>query len=238
MSKSGFDGGLGITMVLFLTLLSGVAWTIVYVVSIRIGFTQKTYAIPLAALALNIAWESIYTVNGLITDRSVQTYINLAWCLADVVIVYTFFRYGRRELPRFVNRGMFIGWGVAVIAAAYVVHLLFIMEFDWSAAARYTAFLQNALMSGLFIAMFVARRGPRGQSVVIGCAKWIGTLAPTIAFGALAGSAFILGLGILCSVFDLVYIGLLLWARQNPAAFDAAESVVSLEQTRVASPQA
>ena len=224
-------------MVLFLTLLSGVAWTIVYIVSIRVGFTQKTYAIPLAALALNIAWESIHTANGLITDRSVQTYINLAWCLADVVIVYTFFRYGRSELPRFVGRWMFIGWGVVVMAAAYVVQWLFIVEFGWNAAARYTAFLQNALMSGLFIAMFVARRGARGQSLVIGCAKWIGTLAPTIVFGALMGSSFILGLGILCSVFDLAYIGLLLWARQNSAVLGAAALADSLDRTQVASPQ-
>src|SRR5689334_14837729 len=33
-------------------------------------------------------------------------------------------------------------------------------------------------MSGLFIAMFVGRRGSRGQSLVIAGAKWIGTLAP------------------------------------------------------------
>jgi hypothetical protein len=224
-------------MALFLTLLSGMAWTIVYIVSIRIGFSQQTYAIPLAALALNIAWESIHAANGLITDRSVQTYINLAWFLADVVIVYTFFRFGRRELPRFVGRWVFLGWGVVVIAAAYVVQWLFIMEFGWGAAARYTAFLQNALMSGLFIAMFAARRGPRGQSLVIGCAKWIGTLAPTIVFGALAGSAFILGLGILCSVFDLAYIGLLLWARQSPATFDAADQAVGVVRTQVAGAQ-
>jgi predicted lipid-binding transport protein (Tim44 family) len=43
-------------------------------------------------------------------------------------------------------------------------------------------------------------------------AKWIGTLAPTIVFGILAGSAFILGVGLLCSVFDLAYLGLLLGA--------------------------
>jgi hypothetical protein len=222
-------------MVLFLTLLSGVAWTIVYIVSIRIGFSQQTYAIPLAALALNIAWEWIYAGHGLITDRSVQTYINIAWALADVVIVYTFFRYGRRELPRFVNRWMFVGWGTVVIAAAFVVQWLFIVEFDWSAAARYAAFLQNLLMSGLFIAMFVARRGTRGQSLVIGGAKWIGTLAPTIVFGALAGSAFILGVGILCSVFDLVYIALLLWARQHPAALGAAVPATSEDRASVES---
>ena len=202
-------------MILALTLLSGVAWTVVYVVAIRIGFQQKTYAIPAAALALNIAWESIYATRGLATDLSVQTFVNVAWAAADVLIIYTFLRYGRNELPGFVSRPMFIAWSVLLFATAYIVQWLFIVEFGWADAPKYAAFLQNLLMSGLFIAMFVARRRPHGQSVVIAVAKWIGTLAPTIAFGALAGSAFILGLGILCSVLDLAYLGLLIWARQN-----------------------
>jgi hypothetical protein len=202
-------------MALALTLLSGVAWTVVYVVAIRIGFQQRTYAIPAVALALNIAWESIYGIRGLATDTSVQTFINLAWAAADVVIVYTFLRYGRRELPDFVSRPMFVVWSVVIFAMAYVVQWLFIVEFGWAEAPKYSAFLQNLLMSCLFIAMFVARQGSRGQSIVIAVAKWIGTLAPTIVFGILAGSAFILGVGLLCSVFDLAYLGLLLWARWN-----------------------
>jgi hypothetical protein len=205
-------------MALALTLLSGVAWTVVYVLAIRIGFQQRTYAIPAAALALNMAWESTYATRGLATgDLSVQTFVNMAWAVADVVIVYTFLRYGRRELPSFVSRPMFVTWVVLIFAAAYIIQWLFIVEFSWGEAPRYSAFLQNLLMSGLFIGMFVARQGPRGQSIVIAVAKWIGTLAPTIQFGALAGSAFILGLGLLCSVFDLVYIGLLLWARRGLA---------------------
>jgi hypothetical protein len=86
-------------------------------------------------------------------------------------------------------------------------------------AAQYSAFLQNLLISGLFIAMFVARRGPRGQTLLIAVAKWIGTLAPTILFGFINNSLFIIGIGLLCSAFDLVYIGLLLWARGHPSAF-------------------
>ena len=202
-------------MVLALTLLSGAAWTVVYVAAIRIGFQQKTYAIPAAALALNFAWESIYATHGLVANRSVQAFVNLAWAVADMLIIYTFLRYGRRELPGFVSRPMFISWSALLFATAYTVQWLFIVEFGWSDASRYAAFLQNLLMSGLFIAMFVARGGPRGQSIIIAIAKWIGTLAPTIAFGALAGSALILGLGILCSVFDLAYLGLLLWARRH-----------------------
>jgi len=82
-------------------------------------------------------------------------------------------------------------------------------------------------MSGLFIAMFVARRGARGQSLTIGFAKWIGTLAPTLVFGAIRHSPFILGMGILCSVFDLAYIALLLWAGTNPPQL-VAQRVSSL----------
>jgi hypothetical protein len=211
-------------MELILTLLSGVAWTVVYVVAIRVGFQQHTYAIPAAAVALNIAWESIYTIHGLAANRSVQTFINLAWAIADVLIVYTFLRYGRRELPQFVSRPIFVGWSILLFVTAYVVQWLFIVEFGWSHASTYSAFLQNLLMSGLFIAMFVARGGTRGQSVVIAVAKWIGTLAPTILFGAIGGSAFVLGVGILCSVFDLAYLGLLLWARQNQPAPGTAQS--------------
>jgi hypothetical protein len=204
---------------LFLTALSGIAWTLVYIDAIRIGFKHKTYAIPAAALGLNIAWESIYAAYALSTLISLQGVINIVWALADVAIVYTFFRFGRRELPEFVSRPMFIAWGALVFISSYVVQWMFVVQFDWNAAARYSAFLQNLLMSGLFIAMFVARRGNRGQSLLIAVAKWIGTLAPTIIFGVYENSPFILALGILCSIFDLGYIGLLLWASRQ--RFDA-----------------
>ena len=208
-------------MDLFLTLISGLAWTIVYVEAIRLGFRYKTYAMPIAALGLNIAWEWTYAVHGLATDPQLQAWINLAWALADVVILYTFFRFGRQEFPSFVTRPLFIAWGVAIVVTSFLIQWLFIAEFGMAGmkAAQYSAFLQNLLMSGLFIAMFVARRGPRGQSLVIAVAKWLGTLAPTILFGFLAGSLFVTGIGLLCTVFDLAYIGLLVWSRRSPTVF-------------------
>jgi hypothetical protein len=206
-------------MELFLTLLSGVAWTIVYIDAIRLGFTYKTYAIPIAALGLNIAWEWTYAVLGLASDPQLQAWVNLVWGLADIAILVTFFRFGRREFPSFVSRPLFLAWGVAIVVSSFVVQWLFIVEFGLAGnkSATYSAFLQNLLMSGLFIAMFVARRGPRGQSLLIGVAKWIGTLAPTILFGFIADSLFVIGVGLLCSVFDLAYIGLLIWAKRVPA---------------------
>jgi hypothetical protein len=195
-------------MTLFLTLLSGLAWSMVYLDCIRVGLRDRTYAMPLAALGLNIAWESTYAAHDLVSTLSAQGVINLVWALTDVIIIYTFFRFGRAEFPT-LSAALFVGWGVLVFASSYVVQWLFIGEFGWHDAAGYSAFLQNLLMSGLFIAMLVARRDTRGQSMLIAVAKWIGTLAPTIVFGAYEHSPFILGIGILCSLFDLVYIGLL-----------------------------
>jgi hypothetical protein len=209
-------------MELLLTALSGLAWTIVYIEAIRLGIKYKTYAMPIAALGLNIAWEWAYAVYDLMHNPQLQAYVNLVWALADVLILYTFFRFGRREFPKLVSRPLFISWGIAIIATSFIIQWLFIAEFGiaGSKSASYSAFLQNLLMSGLFIAMFVARRGPRGQSLTIGIAKWIGTLAPTILFGFINGSLFVIGIGLLCGLFDLAYIGLMIWAKKQPHVFD------------------
>ncbi len=209
-------------MTLFLTLLSGVAWTVVYVDAIRVGFRDRTYAIPVAALALNIAWESIYAVRSLSDGPDVQGVVNLVWFVADAVIVWTFLRYGRAELPAWITRPLFAGWALLMLIMGFTVQLLFVAGFGWTAAPVYAAFLQNLLMSVLFIAMLVARGGTRGQTLTIAVAKWIGTLAPTLTFGVIHGSPFVLGVGVLCSVFDLVYIGLVWtapkWQSVTPAA--------------------
>jgi hypothetical protein len=208
-------------MVSFLDVLSGLAWTIVYVECIRVGLRDRTYAMPLAALGLNIAWESTYAVHGLAGAGGAQPVINLVWALIDLGIVYTIFRFGRAEFPT-LSGLQFVAGSILVFASSYVVQWLFIGQFGWTDAAKYSAFLQNLLMSGLFIAMLIARRGTRGQSMRIAVAKWIGTLAPTIAIGVYEHSPFILGIGILCSVFDLAYIGLLRNAQAGARAPEAA----------------
>ncbi|MFE2287815.1 hypothetical protein ACFXDJ_27075 [Streptomyces sp. NPDC059443] len=218
-------------MDLFLTLVSGVAWTVVYVEAIRVGLRDRTYAMPVAALALNFAWESTYAVRefdgGAVTAQGV---VNVVWALADLVIVYTYLRYGRAELPGFVTRPLFAAWSLLVFASAFAVQWLFLAHFGSHGASRYSAFLQNLLMSGLFIAFYAGRRGRRGQSLVIAVAKWLGTLAPTVLFGVLEAAPFIFGLGMLCAVFDVAYVALLgrdPAGRAGPVATNTDPSVRS-----------
>ena len=194
-----------------LTVASGICWTVVYVEGIRVGFKDKSYAIPFYALALNFAWELQHTIFGLRAGASLQTIINAVWFAFDVGILYTYFKYGRKYFPHNLAARAFIGWSVLGLVTALCVEYAFIREFGVAVGAGYAAFLQNLLMSVLFIDMFVRRGGSEGQSLYIAVNKWVGTLAPTILFGIVGdggfpnGSLLILVLGVFCSVFDLIY---------------------------------
>ena len=216
---------------LLLTIISGVCWTIVYIDAIRVGFRDKSYAIPFYALALNFAWELLYTYHGFrINGVDTQNVFNAVWLTFDIGILYTYFRFGRRYFRAFVdhppaNAGdtdkLFIGWSVLGLMTAFAVEYAFLREFGVAKGAGYSAFPQNLIMSILFIAMLVKRGSREGQSLLIAVSKWIGTLAPTILFGVIGqggfprGSFLILTIGLFCSIFDVTYIWLL--ARTKPA---------------------
>lgn len=188
--------------------ISGICWMIVYEECIRIGLTKKTYCMPLFALGLNLAWESIYSLMGLAAHNyNAQTIVNTIWFLMDAVILYTYLCYGWRE-----NGGRrdtkFYAWTALVIVSSYILQIAFVMEFGALQAMRYSAYLQNTLMSVLFISMLQKRRSSEGQSMLLAIAKWLGTVAP---LGNLMFELqpLILLTGILCSVFDVLYIILL-----------------------------
>jgi hypothetical protein len=231
------------TIKTILTLISGLCWTIVYLDGIRIGLRDKSYAIPFYALALNFAWELLYTILGFRTEgATVQNVINAIWFTFDIGILYTYFRFGRRDFAARIfdpsayadstdpqvnasddtvgSDRRFVAWSVLGLITAFAVQYAFRREFGIGKGASYSAFSQNLLMSVLFIAMLARRRSREGQSLTIAVNKWIGTLAPTILYGALGegvfprGSFLILTLGVFCSVFDLIYIWLL--ARMKP----------------------
>lgn len=209
----------------FLTLLSGIAWIIVYEECVRLGFKQKTYSMPLFALGLNFAWESIYGFSDiflgahgpLVGMNAIQPYVNIAWACIDVVILITFFKYGKKEWPQVFSKKLMAPWIMLVLVCSFALQIAFIKEFGFIMAAQYSAFLQNLLMSVMFIGMFVKRGGMEGQSLLLAYAKWIGTLAPTILMGVITFNPLILVCGIFCTIFDVIYIVLLSRCRKTTA---------------------
>jgi hypothetical protein len=58
--------------------------------------------------------------------------------------------------------------------------------------------------------MVFRREDTRGQSLYIAFAKWIGTLAPALLMGVVQDfNIYIIIMGAVCSVFDVLYIGFL-----------------------------
>jgi len=199
------------TVRLVLTVFSGVCWTIAYLEAIRLGLRERTYAIPFYALALNFAWEVIQSVFGVQRGIDVQTVIYIVWAVLDLGILYTYFSYGKKYFPKHLS-SWFMAWSILVITMAFWVEYAFTKELGYFVGGAYAAFIQNLLMSVLFIQMLISRGGREGQSLILAVAKWLGTLAPTITFGVLGSGEFrepsflILILGTFCCVFDVIYI--------------------------------
>lgn len=183
-------------MELFLTLLSGIGWIIVYEECIRLGLKDKTYAMPFGTLALNITWEITYTYSNIFLGAHgemggmllAQTIVNIFW-----VIPYS----------------------LLVLVCSMALQFVFIQEFGFVMAAQYSAFLQNFLISVLFISLFLKRNSMEGTSLFLAFTKWIGTLAPTILMGIITFNPVMLICGLFCCVFDLIYITLLIHYRKE-----------------------
>ncbi|QOL33095.1 hypothetical protein BE0216_01615 [Bifidobacterium eulemuris] len=210
---------------LVLVAISGVCWSAVYIDSIRIGFRQKLCAMPLFALALNIAWEGIYSgldffVRG---EISAQAVANAAWFLLDIAIVVTYFKFARSECTTDAERRFFVPWSVLVFASCLVLQLLFVVQFGDVEGEKYSAFLQNLIMSVCYLYMLRDRGGSRGQSMLIAVSKCVGTLTPTI-IGGMEGNLFIVVTGIICFIFDAIYIVALRCVRRGEIAREPAES--------------
>ncbi|MDO5330808.1 MAG: hypothetical protein Q4F15_05250 [Bacillota bacterium] len=211
--------------------ISGLAWTIVYLDLIRKGFKEKACGMPLIALTLNLAWEILYGLDGLFFSKSfilVQSIANVAWALCDVFILLSWFLYGRQYMPDRA-KGYFIPFTILAIAFGVLMQFAFYFHFESKEEASiYSAFAQNAAMSLLFLAMLFQRDDLRGQSLLIGICKCLGTLTPTI-YGNLGGiNIYILLTGILCFVLDVIYIYFLIRFRRKPRAEETTPEAARL----------
>ena len=140
----------------------------------------------------------------------------MLWFCLDVVILALYFKYGRKHHEA-DSDALFYLWTILGIAAMFFVQLAYVKEFglEGRLSAQYSAFAQNLIMSIAFIHMLVKRGNTNGQSVLLAVAKWIGTLAPTITMGIMSTNYVVLACGLLCTVYDLIYIALLYRAKKS-----------------------
>ena len=161
-----------------LMVVGGTFWSLTYVLIIIRGFKDKTFGMPFVALSANISWEAMFSFVR--PHLPPQLYIDYAWFLLDLVIVFQFFRYGRSEFPKISALKSRLLFLASVSASFAAIYFTCYKLGDWNGA--YAAFGQNLLMSVLFIRMFYRREEVRGQSFLIALFKMLGTGISSVAF--------------------------------------------------------
>lgn len=206
-AEKGWNYKMRDVIINLLIIASGVCWFVVYISSIRTGFKQKTYCMPLFALGLNIVWEGMYSYIRLFVRQNIgaQAFANAAWFVLDIFVLATWFKFGKEEFKTETEKKWFIPWTVIVLASCVALQVLFVVEFGDVQAEKYSAYIQNVAMSIAYLYMLNRRRSSKGQNMTIAVCKCIGTLTPTI-YGTMEGNIFIFVTGVICFVLDLLYI--------------------------------
>lgn len=188
---------------------SGVFWTAVYLLIIRLGFREKTYGMPITALCANISWEFIFSF--LYPHAPPQNYISMIWFAFDLIIVFQTLRFGK---VAFEQAWLFYPAFILGLVISFAAILAITIEFNDS-DGKYAAFGQNLMMSVLFVAMLLRRQNVKGQSIYIALFKLVGTLLPSILFFMrFPNSALLNFLYISIFVFDCIY-AVLLYAKHK-----------------------
>ena len=158
-------------------------WILVYVVVIVQGWMEQSYGIPILAICLNAAWEWRFAVDQPREHPeppmpATTRWILWVWLLLDGIIVLQVFLFGRDYQSNPLLRQYYYLVVPLMILSAYVLHTLMHETFDLNLQDYFgvlSAYLNNLVMSALFIPMFFARPELHGLSVWVAVGKLAGT---------------------------------------------------------------
>ncbi len=181
-------GVTGLTFSMVLMLIGEFLWLVTYLLVIRVGFAQRTYGVPLAAICLNITWEAFFAVHCPLGSRAglpemsqlcpdsqgLGLALDVTWFVLDVVILYQLLRFGRNQqsIPE-IGRHFYLVI-VLTLALTYLGQLAF-MLFYRDVDGDVMAWISNLLMSVLFVLMRFLRPDLRGLSYGAAWTKLLGS---------------------------------------------------------------
>ncbi|WP_146126784.1 transmembrane-type terpene cyclase [Nonlabens agnitus] len=196
-----------------LVISGGLFWVIAYLQAIRIGFSSKTYCIPFVALFLNVGWELYNTIRGfMIVGSYFLNYVNAIWFILDLLIVYTFYTYGRKSSQR---KPYFIWIVVGLFLAGLIINHIGAVVYTPKIGANYVGLGINIIMSILFITNFLKKKKKFTHDLIIAYSKLLGTFSLTLLLGVFGVTRLggvdhaMLVLGIIVFTLDVYYVFLL-----------------------------
>lgn len=142
-----------------LAILSGVFWTIAYLLIIQRSIQDQRVGMPLVA-CMNISWEFIFSF--MFPRDKPQLYINYAWFFLNLVVVIQYLKFGKFEFSKHFSENFFYAAFSSTLAVGFLNMLFISYEFGTGKNVIYTAFQINLIMSVLFICFYFVVM-PRGN---------------------------------------------------------------------------
>jgi len=214
-----------------------VVWAPAYVAIVIIALRKRRLEIPLIAVTANVTWEFLW---GLVFHQNMGP--GLQWvyrgaCILDLFILLAVFRYGRTQTLAPIYARYFNVVVIALLAGW--------IAFYWSLHSSHydlplgsmSAYLDNILMSGLYIWFVMTRPDPRELSFTVAWSKGLGTgMVSVFVFMEYPDNAFIKTLAVMVGILDFVYlVALAVRLRGHRAATPAPALVIDL--TRDGAPE-
>ncbi len=186
-----------------------IGWVVAYIGTAITIFKRQVVEIPAGAVAANVAWEFVWGFIFGSTMGRAFTWGYALWCLQDVFITYSTFKYGHKQIANPHLRRWFkpalafgiVAWGVAIY--------FFVYDHYDNGYGAITGYILNVMMSALYI-LLLLQGNARDFSPLVGWSKMIGTGLLSV-FGYIVNShnLFLMSLCAITLFLDLVYIALL-----------------------------
>ena len=147
-------------------------WLILYVLALIGGLRQRTYFIPLVAIAANFTWELIAAVYRVAPVR-LWHIGDILWLCLDAGVVWTLLRFGRaqQQIPE-IRRGFY-----PLVAVTFLFALIVQLALEQALDDAYgflDAYVISVMMSALFYFLYFERRDSSKLNYAIAWCKLLG----------------------------------------------------------------
>jgi hypothetical protein len=151
-----------------------VFWLVAYVLIIRWSFKEKTFGMPISALAGNIVWEGLFSHYFPPSFWLLQLG-NTAWIGFDLLILIAAWKYGPDDFSDpFVKRWLRTMLILGMVVATWIE--IPIVRVYNDVHGQMLGWGQALMMAILFIAMLLRRNSLKGQSIYIALAMVLGNI--------------------------------------------------------------
>ena len=139
-----------------------------------------------------------------------------AWFFLDCYIVYSVFKYGHKQLismpKKFAQYILIIG---GIMSFAILYPYIYIYDAPISKMGGYTGFIVNLFNSALFISLIIRKRDIALFSEWVAWLKFFGTGLVTVFAFLKFTDHFLLTMGVVVAVLDIIYISIYYRIKNN-----------------------